>query len=84
MILDSAMLAVFKLTMLAVFKLTITDGTYIIPLGICDREGTWGAETVIPCIICVNVMGEETEAQKEAKKNPRWHRSCDSGELSFP
>lgn len=69
---------------LAVFKQTVTDGTYTISLGICDRERTQGTETVILCIICLNVMGEETESQKEAKKYPRWHRSCDSGELSFP
>lgn len=76
MILDSAKLAVFKLT--------VTDGTYTISLEICDREGTQGTETVILCIICLNAMGEETETQKEAEKYPRWHRPCDSGELSFP
>lgn len=69
MILDSAKLAVFKLTLEMGHTLSPWESV---------------TETVILSIICLNAMGEETEAQKEAENYPRWHRPCDSGELSFP
>lgn len=51
--------------------------------GTCGREGTQWAETTIPYIICVNVMGGETKAQEEAQKYPEAHRFRDCRELSF-
>lgn len=38
---------------------------------------------MVPYIICVNVMGGATKAQKEAQKYPGAHRFCDTRKLSF-